>query len=111
MTFVGAPTGLVIIVDNVTSVPSDFSEILRQLGVTLHDYSDVEREMTDAGFRVVFQEDLKVSRDWSNPTDDVVAFFQMRTGRDEVEVRAVIDRVFSQPSLRVSLRKLAIFTK
>ena len=104
--------GVVVICDNVTSVPSGYPVMMQRLGVTLPDYEQLEDEIRSAGFGgVVFKQDVKVRRDLSSPSDDIVKFIQLITGRHEAHVRAVIQQVFSQPDMHVSLRKLAIFSK
>ena len=103
--------GRVVICDNITSVPSGYPQLMKQLGTPLHDYDEIEEEMLAAGFRVVFKQDLEVRRDLSDPSDDIIKFFKLLTGRVESEVRAAIDDVYSRPNMHVSMRKLAIFTK
>jgi len=84
---------------------------MQQLGMPLPNYDEIEEEMMAAGFRVVFEQDVEVRHDLSNPSDDIVKFFQLLTGRVESEVRAAIYDVYSRPNMHVSMRKLAIFTK
>ena len=102
---------MVVICDNVTSTPSGYPALMECLGKPVEDYDEVEKDMLAAGFRVVFKRDLVIQRDLSSPSDGVVGFIQLVTGRDEAAVRAAIDQVFSQPQMHVSLRKLAVFTK
>ena len=102
---------MVVVCDIISSVPSGYPVMMQQLGCPLHDYDEVEKDMVATGFHVVFRQDMEIRHDLSEPSDDIVKFIQMITGRSESEVRDVIDDVFSQPSMHVSLRKLAIFTK
>ena len=102
---------MVVVCDNITSVPSGHPVMFQRLGYPLHDYDEVEKDMVATGFHVVLQQDMEIRRDLSEPSDGIVKFIQMISGRCESEVRDVIDDVFSQPSMHVSLRKLAIFTK
>jgi len=107
------PGGVVIIVDNVCRVPSGFLLLMERLGMPRDDYDVVEQEMKGAGFRVVLTHDLRIKRDLSNPSDDVVKFIILLTGHafSEREVRAAIDDVFSQPNMDTIMKKLAIFVK
>ena len=107
------PGGIVIIVDNICSIPSGYILLLERLGTPREDYGVVEKEMKDAGFRVVLTHDIIGTRDLSNPSDDVVKFISLLTDHkfDERQVRAAIDDVFSQPNMDISPRKLAVFAK
>lgn len=108
-----SPGGTVVIVDNVCSVPSGFLLVLQRLGMPRDDYVTMEKEMLDCGFRVVLSRDLRITRDLSNPSEDVVKFIALLTDykHTEREVRAAIDDVYSRPNMDVCVKKLAIFTK
>ena len=105
--------GKVVIIDNVTSVPSGYILLLKRLGTLRVDYDELEEEMLAAGFRAVFKHDFEVRRDLSNPSDELVQYFQMVTEHkfSDAEVRTAIDEIFSQPNTHVSPNRLAIFTK
>jgi len=47
------PGGIVVIVDNICSIPSGYLLLLERLGFPRDDYDVIEKEMQDAGFRVV----------------------------------------------------------
>ena len=69
--------------------------------------------MASAGFRVLFKQDFTLQRDLSDPDDGVVQYIQICTGHrhSDADVRTAIDDVYSQPDMKVSRKKLAIFTK
>ena len=103
--------GLVVILDYITSVPSRYHLLMERFGVRWSNYDVIESEMVKAGFCVVYQTDIEIRYDYSNPSDGLVKFVQLIVGRDfsEVEVRAAIDDIYDQPD--VCLKKLTIFTK
>lgn len=105
--------GMVVVCNNVSSVPSGTVLVMERLGTPSADYDQYEKELLAAGFRLVLKQNLEIRRDWANPSDGVVKFIRMRIDNrfSESEIRAVIDDVFSQPNMDVALSKLAIFTK
>jgi len=105
--------GLVIIVNNVTSVPSGYVLLMNRLGAERVGFDELEEEVLAAGFRVVLKQDFAVTRDLSNPSDDLVKYIEMTTNHkfSESEVRTAIDDIFSQPAMNVSPNRLAIFKK
>jgi len=105
--------GLVVISSNVSSIPTATVQLMERLGKSSADYDRYEKEMLAEGFRVVFQRDLQIHRDLSNPSDGVVKYLQMRTDQKftESEIRAVINDIYSQPNMDFCVHKLAIFTK
>jgi len=106
-------TGIVIIVDNVRSIPSGYIMLKDRLGMPPDDYDVMEKEMLDAGFRVVLTHDLIVRRDLASPNEDIVKFILLLTGHQhsEHQVRTAIDDIFSQPNMDICMKKFAIFTK
>ena len=104
--------GLVIINEN-HATPNGYVTLLNRLGAERVDYDEVERQMLDAGFRVLFKRDFTLQRDLSNPCDGVVEYIQICSHHkhSDQEVRAAIDDVYRQPEMRVSRKKLAIFIK
>ena len=107
------PTGIVIIVDYVCSVPSGDLILKERLGMLPDDYDVMEKEMLDVGFRVVLTHDLRLWRDLANPSNGVVKFIRMLSDYkcSEQQVRAAIDDIFSQPNMDVCMKKLGIFTR
>lgn len=105
--------GLVVIYDNITSVPSGLMLLLQRLDTSRVDYGEMEKGMVEAGFRVAYKQDVEIRCDLSNPTDGIVKFIQLMVGDKfgESEVRAAIDDVFSQPNMHFYLKKMAVFTK
>jgi len=106
-------TGIIIIVDNVRSIPSGYIMLTERLGMPPDDYDLMEKEMLDAGFRVVLTHDFRVRRDLARPNDDIVKFILLLTGHkhSEHQVRTAIDDIFSQPNMDICMKKFAIFTK
>jgi len=113
MTTYLSPPGIIFIVDNVRSIPSGCQMLKDRLRMPPDDYDVMEKEMLDAGFRVVLTHDLIVRCDLSNPSDDIVKFILKisRHQHSEQEVRNAIDDIFSQPNMDICMMKLAIFTK
>ena len=113
MTSYLSPAGIIIIVDNVRSIPSGFLMLKERLGMSPDDYDVMEKEMLDAGFRVVLTHDLRLWRDLASPSEDIVKFIRLLSGHkyNEQQVRAIIDDIFTQPNVDVCMKKLAIFTK
>jgi len=103
--------GIVVIADNVTSIPSGYILMLKRLGTDRVDFGQLEEEMLATGFRVVMKQDFGVPRDLSSPSEDLVKYIQRMTGRAESEVRAAIDDIYSRPNMKVSPNRLAIFAK
>jgi len=105
--------GVVLVCTEICSVRSSDVLLMERLTIPRVDYDELEEEMSDAGFRVVFKQDLQVRRDLSDPSDGLVKFVQLMTEHkfSESEVRTAIDDIFSQPNMHSSMNKLAIFTK
>ena len=68
---------LVVVCNDVCSVPSADVLLMERLGVQHVDYDKLEEEILDAGFRVVFKQDFEVRRDLSDPSDGVLKFVKM----------------------------------
>jgi len=103
--------GVVIICDNVCTVPSGYVMLMERLGSPRIDFSVLQNEIQEAGFRLVVGHDFKERLDLSNPSDDVVKFLRLVTDRSEREIRAAIDDIFGQPNMAFCSKKLAIFSK
>ena len=104
--------GIVVIVAN-TDITSGSVLVMKRLGSPRPDWEDWEEEMVSAGFHVVHSQHLKVHVDLSNPSDDVVRYFERVTKHkvSGAEIRAAIDDIFSQPNVNIHTRKLAIFRR
>ena len=113
MTSYLSPAGIIIIVDNVLSIPSGYLMLKERLGISKDGYEEMEKEMLDVGFRVVLAHDFRTRVDLANPSDDIVKFIRMLSGRrySEEEIRTAIEDIFSQPNMDSFMRELAIFTK
>ena len=107
------PGGIVIIFDNVCTVPSGFMLLMERLGSPRVDCDVLEKEVLNAGFRIVLSRDLRVSRDLSNPSDNIVKFMRLLADRkvSEQEVRAAIDDIYGQPNMDFCVKRLSIFAK
>jgi len=107
-----SPGGLVAINEN-HAVPNGYVALLNRLGATRVDYDEVEKDMEEAGFRVLFKQDFTLQRDLSNPNAGVVQYIQICSffKFSDAEVRAAIEDIYRQPEMRISRKKLAIFTK
>ena len=105
--------GIVVIIGSLRCVRSGFLLLMERLDVPWDDYDLMEKQMGEAGFRVVLKHDLRLVCDLSDPSDDVVKFVQLITaGRaSECEVRAAIDDIYSQPNVTIWPKKFAIFAK
>jgi len=105
--------GMVVIFDNVTSIPSGYLLVLKRFGTSRVDYDELEAEMLEAGFRVASKQDVEQRCEYSDPSDGVVKFIQLMVGQEiaESEVRRAIVEIFSQPNMDIYVQKLAIFTK
>ena len=101
--------GVVVIANSVNSVPSGYVLLSERFGKPLVDYDELEQEMVAAGFRVVYRQDYKLSRDVSNPSSDIVKFLRVVTGHSESEARAATDDI--QPNMNILANRLGIFTK
>ena len=84
---------------------------MERLGSPRIDFSVLQNEIQEAGFRLVVGHDFKERLDLSNPSDDVVKFLRLVTDRSEREIRAAIDDIFGQPNMAFCSKKLAIFSK
>ena len=104
--------GVVIINENHES-PNGYVVLLRRLGAERVDYDEVESDMAEAGFGVLYKQDFALKRDLSNPCDGVVKFIQICSfhKHSDAEVRAAIEDVYSDPGMKISRKKLAIFVK
>jgi len=104
--------GLVVINEN-CSTPNGYVVLLDRLGTVRVDYGELEDEMVAAGFRVLAKQDFTLQRDLSDPSDGVVQYIQIVTDHkhSDAVVRAAIEDVYRQPSMKISRKQLAIFTK
>ena len=68
MTTYLSPPGIIIIVDNVRSIPSGYLMLTERLGMPPDDYDVIEKEMLDAGFRVVLTTTSESGATWPVPT-------------------------------------------
>lgn len=105
--------GIVVINNNITSVPSGYVLVLKRLGTSRVDFDELEKEMVEAGFGVLLKHDFEVHRDLSNPNDGVVECIRRSANYKygQSETRAVINDVFSDPSMHMAPNRLAIFKK
>jgi len=112
MTLYLSDGGVVVIGENVTSVPSGYVLLMQRLGTPRVDYDVLEKEMLAAGFRVHLKQDFEVQRDLSDPSDDIVRYVQLETGHkhSDSHVRSTIDEIYRQPNMKISPNRLAIFT-
>jgi len=113
MTAYLSPSGIVVIVDNVRSIPSGYLMLKERLGMLTDGYDVMEKEMREAGLKVVLTHDLRTRLDLANPSDDIVKFMRLLLGSkySEQQVRTAIDDIFSQPNMDAVVKRLAIFTK
>jgi len=113
MTAYLSPPGIVVIVDNVRSIPSGYLMLKERLGMLTDGYDVMEKEMREAGLKVVLTHDLRTRLDLANPSDDIVKFMRLLSGSkySEQQVRTAIDDIFSQPNMDAVVKRLAIFTK
>jgi len=110
-----APNGIVIIITESYGPASGIMLIMERLGKPLEvSYEEAEKEMLAAGFTLVYMQDIRAPVDYSNPSDDLVKFFQQLLAHNEVsedEVRAAIADV-AGPNTQMNLsKKMGIFKK
>jgi len=101
------PNGIVIIITEIYCPTSGLMLIMERLGKPIEvDYADAEKEMLAAGFTLVYSQDFTEPVDYSNPSDDLVKFFQLlaRNEVSEEEVRAAINDV-AGPNTQMDLSK------
>ena len=90
-----APNGIVIITEH-NEPTASYLRILDRLGKPTQVYYDeAEKDMLAAGFSLVYKQDIKAADDFSNPSEDVVKYFQLiaDNAASEEKVRAVITDV------------------
>jgi len=108
-----APNGIVIITEH-NEPTASYLRILDRLGKPTQVYYDeAEKDMLAAGFSLVYKQDIKAADDFSNPSEDVVKYFQLiaDNAASEEEVRAVITDVCRPNQQSVYHKILGIFTK
>jgi len=109
-----APGGIVIIITDLCGPTQGFMRLLERLGKPAKVYYDqAEEEMLAAGFRLQYSQDIKGPDDFSNPSRDLVKFFQLMADNvpSEQEVRTAIADIYG-PNLRSNFhKKLGIFKK
>jgi len=108
-----APNGIVIIIDETFDPTCALMLITERLGNPMKVcYEDAENEMLAAGFTLVYTQDITGPVDYSNPSDDLVKYFQLvNDGVNDEEVRAAIADV-ARPNTQLNFRKkMGIFKK
>ena len=109
-----APNGIVIIITESYGPDSGLMLIMQRLGKPLEvSYEEAEREMLAAGFTLVYTQDITGPVDYSNPSDDLVKYFQLITHNEvsDEEIRAAIADV-AGPNTSMDLsKKMGIFQK
>jgi len=76
-------------------------------------YDEAEKEMLAAGFSLLYKQDIRATVDCSNPSEDVVKYFQLVTGNvaSEEEVRAIVNDVCRPDQQSFYHKVLGIFKK
>jgi len=109
-----APNGVVVIIGEIYRPTCGLMLIMERLGNPFKvSYEEAEKEMLAAGFTLVYTQEIDGPVDFSNPSDDLVRFFQMRTRNvaSEQEVRDVVADV-AGPTTQMNLsKKMGIFKK
>jgi len=109
-----APNGVVIVVTDSYGPTSGLMLILERLGKPFEvSYEEAEKEMLAAGFTLVYTQDVMGPVDYSNPSDDLVKYFQLITHNEvsNEEVRAAIADVAGPNTHMKLVKKMGIFKK
>ena len=109
-----APNGVVVVISDVFGPTNGMMLILERLGKPLEvSYEEAEKEMLAAGFTLVYTQDINGPVDYSNPSDNLVKFFQMIADNrvSDEEVRAVVADVAGPNTQMDQHKKLAVFKK
>jgi len=109
-----APNGVVIVISEYYSPTCGLLLVMERLGYPLEvTYQEAEKEMLDAGFTLEYTQEIMGPQDFTNPSEDLVKFFQLcsRNKSSEEEVRAAIADVAGPNSQSNLSKKLGIFRK
>ena len=109
-----APNGIVIVITDCDERTSSLLRIMERLGKPSEVYYDeAEKEMLAAGFSLLYKQDIRATVDCSNPSEDVVKYFQLITGNvaSEEEVRAIVNDVCRPDQQSFYHKILGIFKK
>lgn len=109
-----AADGRVIVITDCYGPTCGFMRLLERLGRPAKVYYDeAEKEILAAGFSLVYSQDIRGPDDFSNPSDDLVKYFQLITDNvaGEQEIRGAIADVFRPNQPSNFHKKLAVFKK
>jgi len=109
-----AENGVIIIIADIYGPAAGLMLILERIGKPFEvSYDEAEKEMLAAGFTLVYTQDIRAPVDFSNPSDDLVQYFQLITHNavSDEEVRAAINDVAGPNSQMDLSKKMGIFKK
>jgi len=109
-----APNGVVIVITENYSPTCGLLLVMERLGHPLEvSYPEAEKDMLAAGFTLEYTQEIMGSQDFTNPSEDLIKFFQLcsHNKSTEQEVRAAIADVAGPNSQSDLSKKMGIFRK